>query len=60
MVSNKIKVSGTFWEEFQQLCFYSDTAYREEKIWYKSTDELVSNPTVPRLSSVISARLGKC
>lgn len=60
MSSNEIKVSGSFWEEFQSLCSYSDPAYLEEKILHKNTDELVSNPIMPWISSVISDKLGKC
>lgn len=41
------------------LCSYSDAAYLEGKILCKNTDELVSNPTAPQLSSVISDKLGK-
>lgn len=55
-----MKVFGSFWEKFQPLRSYSDAAYLEEKIPYKNTDELVSNPTMPWMSSVSSDKLGKC
>lgn len=58
MVSNEIKVSGSFWEEFKPLCSQSDAAYLEGKIQYKNADEPVSNPTALQLSPVISDKPG--
>lgn len=58
MISNEMKVSGFFWEEFQQLGSYSGAAYLEGNVLYTNTDKLLSDPTAPQLCS--DSKVGKC
>lgn len=53
-----MKVSGFFWEEFQQLGSYSGAAYLEGNVLYTNTDKLLSDPTAPQLCS--DSKVGKC